>query len=124
MNRHSSCGRGGRPFARFEHYECVDRLAMRLIIHLALLDARRLCGLRPRRVSVRETSSFEWLMLHPTLRCPQCEQCAFIVPNDPAELDNVHGAICHCCGHYLDTPAIRRRLEAMATEEARKIRPR
>ncbi|MSO65855.1 MAG: hypothetical protein EXQ85_08690 [Alphaproteobacteria bacterium] len=63
-------------------------------------------------------------MLHPTLQCPQCAQRAFIVPNDPAGLDNVHGAICHCCGHYMDTQAIRRGLEALAAEEARKARPR
>lgn len=50
-------------------------------------------------------------MIHPELRCPNCDQYGFVAPVEPGDIVEALGAICHCCGHFMDKDELTKRLD-------------
>jgi DNA-directed RNA polymerase subunit RPC12/RpoP len=61
-------------------------------------------------------------MINEALRCPNCGRFGFIESTEDEDLDELAGAICHYCGHFLDHEAILECLAQTAAEREKRAR--
>jgi hypothetical protein len=61
-------------------------------------------------------------MINESLQCPSCGECGFLSDSVDSDAKHLFGAICHYCGHFLDSDAILALRNEAATAQAQRIK--
>jgi hypothetical protein len=68
------------------------------------------------------TTSGNRPMVDESLHCPSCGELGFLTDSVVSEAQDLFGAICHYCGHFLARDAIIELREEAAAAEASRIK--
>lgn len=61
-------------------------------------------------------------MINESLQCPSCGEFGFLSDSVDSDAKHLFGAICHYCGHFLESDAILALRREAADAQARRVK--